>query len=61
MEDSAPAFVRMRNGTSVQIEVSWVAHQKKDDAHGVEIFGTEAVRAHPPWKSTGWTRTSPIQ
>jgi predicted dehydrogenase len=48
VEDSASAFLRMKNGASVQIEVSWVAHQKKDDAHGVEIFGTEAGASLPP-------------
>jgi predicted dehydrogenase len=48
VEDSASAFLRMRNGASVQIEVSWVVRQKEDDAHGVEIFGTEAGASLPP-------------
>jgi predicted dehydrogenase len=42
VEDSASAFLRMKNGATVQVEISWVAHQKEDDAHGVELFGTEA-------------------
>ena len=42
VEDSAAAFVRMKNGAALQVEVSWVAHQKEDDIHSVELFGTEA-------------------
>ena len=42
VDDSAAAFIRMKNGATVQLEISWVAHQKEDDAHGVELFGTEA-------------------
>ncbi len=42
VDDSASAFLRMKNGATVQVETSWVAHQKEDDAHGVELFGTEA-------------------
>jgi predicted dehydrogenase len=42
VEDSACAFIRMKNGASLQVEISWAAHQKEDDVHGVELFGTEA-------------------
>lgn len=42
VEDSASAFLRMRNGATVQVEVSWVAHQREDDAHDVELLGTDA-------------------
>ncbi len=42
VEDSASAFLRMRNGATIQLEISWSAHQKDDDAHDVELFGTEA-------------------
>ena len=42
VEDSASAFVRMKNGASLQVEISWVAHQKENDIHSVELFGTEA-------------------
>ncbi len=42
VEDSASAFIRLKNGTTLQVETSWVAHQKEEEAHGVELFGTEA-------------------
>lgn len=42
VDDCALAFVRMGNGATVQVEISWVAHQKEDDAYNVELFGTEA-------------------
>ena len=60
VEDSASAFLRMKNGASVQVEVSWVAHQKEDDAHGVEIFRHRG-RREPPARGDlpGWTRTWP--
>jgi len=48
VEDSACAFLRMRNGASIQVEISWVAHQKEDDEHGVELFGTEAGASFSP-------------
>ena len=37
-----PPFFSMRNGATIQLEISWSAHQKDDDAHDVELFGTEA-------------------
>ncbi|HUI72796.1 MAG TPA: Gfo/Idh/MocA family oxidoreductase [Spirochaetia bacterium] len=42
VDDSASAFIRMKSGATIQVEVSWVAHQKEDDAHEIELFGTEA-------------------
>lgn len=42
VDDCALAFVRMKSGASVQVEISWAAHQKEGDTHNVEIFGTEA-------------------
>ena len=48
VEDSASAFIRMKNGATVHVEISWVAHQKEDDAHGVELFGTEAGASISP-------------
>ncbi len=48
VDDGALAFVRMRSDASMQVEISWAAHQKEDDSHNVEIFGTEAgARAYP--------------
>jgi predicted dehydrogenase len=48
VEDSASAFIRMKSGASIQVETSWVAHQKEGDAHGVELFGTEAGASFSP-------------
>lgn len=42
VDDCALAFVRMKSGASVQVEISWAAHQKEGDSYNVEIFGTEA-------------------
>jgi len=42
VEDGALALVRMKNGASVQVEVSWVAHQKESQSYNVELFGSQA-------------------
>ncbi|MCX7030382.1 MAG: Gfo/Idh/MocA family oxidoreductase [Spirochaetes bacterium] len=42
VDDCALALIRMKSGASVQVEISWAAHQKDGDNHNVEIFGTEA-------------------
>jgi len=42
VDDCALAFVRMENGATVQMEISWVAHQKEGETHNVELFGSEA-------------------
>jgi predicted dehydrogenase len=42
VDDCALAFVRMKSGATVQVEISWAAHQKEDDVYNVEVFGTEA-------------------
>ena len=42
VDDCALAFIRMRSGATVQVEISWAAHQKEGDIHNVELFGTEA-------------------
>jgi predicted dehydrogenase len=42
VDDCALAFIRMKSGATVQVEISWAAHQKEGDNHNVELFGTEA-------------------
>ncbi len=42
VDDCALAFIRMKSGASVQVEISWAAHQKEGDSYNVELFGTEA-------------------
>jgi len=42
VDDGALAFIRLRSGAAVQVEISWAAHQKEADRHDVELFGTEA-------------------
>jgi predicted dehydrogenase len=42
VDDCALAFIRMKSGASVQVEISWAALQKEDSSYNVEIFGTEA-------------------
>ncbi len=42
VDDCALAFVRMASGATVQVEITWAAHQAEDDTHNVELFGSEA-------------------
>ena len=42
VDDCALAFIRMKSGATVQVEISWAAYQKEVDTHNVELFGTEA-------------------
>lgn len=42
VEDCALAFLRMKNGAAVQVETSWVAHQKESQSYNVELFGSQA-------------------
>ena len=48
VDDGATAFVRMKNGAVIQVEISWAAHQLQNDIYNLELFGTEAgARAFP--------------
>jgi predicted dehydrogenase len=42
VDDCALAFIRMKNGATVQVEISWASHQKENDMYNVELFGTDA-------------------
>jgi len=42
VDDCALAFIRMKSGATIQVEITWAALQKEPDSYNVEIFGTEA-------------------
>ncbi|MBN1675458.1 MAG: Gfo/Idh/MocA family oxidoreductase [Kiritimatiellae bacterium] len=42
VEDFSSALIRMKNGATVVLEVSWALHQESAGRHNVELFGTEA-------------------
>jgi predicted dehydrogenase len=42
VDDCALAFVRMKSGATVMVEISWASHQKEGDMYNVELFGSEA-------------------
>jgi predicted dehydrogenase len=42
VDDFATAFIKMENGASVSLNVSWAIHQKDENYHNVQLFGTEA-------------------
>jgi predicted dehydrogenase len=42
VDDLATAFIRLKGGASVNLQVSWACNQKEKDMMNVEIHGTEA-------------------
>ncbi len=42
VEDFATAWIRMRNGATVQLEASWMLHQEQGNRQNVELYGTKA-------------------
>jgi predicted dehydrogenase len=42
VDDCALAFIRMKSGATIQVEITWAALQKVADSYNVEVFGTEA-------------------
>ncbi len=42
VDDFATALIKMRNGATISLEVSWACHTEKNDKMDVEVFGTEA-------------------
>ncbi|MBZ0301027.1 MAG: Gfo/Idh/MocA family oxidoreductase [Anaerolineae bacterium] len=41
VEDLATAFIRLSNGITLQLEVSWAVYGKHGDDFGVALFGTD--------------------
>lgn len=64
VDDFASALIKMRNGATVNLEVTWACHTAEANRQGVELFGTEAGALIPPGKIhksdpvTGTTRPS---
>ena len=42
VDDSAFALIKFANGSTLELEISWVLHQDQPNKMNVEIFGTEA-------------------
>ena len=42
VDDFATAFIKMKNGATVSLDVSWAIHQKEASRHNVALHGTEA-------------------
>lgn len=50
VDDLASALIRMRNGATISLEVSWAAHLADANRMNVELFGTEAGASLYPAK-----------
>ncbi len=42
VDDFSTAFLRLKGGQVINLNVSWAAHQKTGDTFNVEVFGTKA-------------------
>ena len=42
VDDFASAFIKLKNGATVSLDVSWAMHQKDATHHNVVLYGTEA-------------------
>lgn len=42
VDDFASAFIKFKNGASVELNVSWALHQDEGNKMGVNVYGTEA-------------------
>jgi predicted dehydrogenase len=50
VDDFSTALIKMSGGATVQLNISWVAHQEMPNRHDVELFGTEAGASTYPAK-----------
>jgi predicted dehydrogenase len=41
VEDLATAFVRMEDGSTLTLDVSWAAHTDAEQSHAIHLFGSE--------------------
>lgn len=48
VDDFASAFIRMANGATVNLHVSWACHDREANRMGVQLFGTEAGALSAP-------------
>jgi len=42
VDDGAAAFIRMKNGAVIQVEINWAAHQEENESYNVDLFGSQA-------------------
>jgi len=48
VDDFASAFIRMKNGASVSLDITWACHTEEPNRMDVHLFGTEAgARLYP--------------
>ncbi len=50
VEDFASAFIRLKSGKTLQLEVSWAAHLETRDVNGVQLFGEDGGATSNPLK-----------
>ncbi len=50
VDDFAMALIKMKNGATVHLEVSWALHQEQKNEHDIRIFGTKAGASAFPAK-----------
>ncbi len=50
VDDLSTALIKMKNGATVSLEVSWAAHTGEHDKMDVQLFGTEAGASLYPAK-----------
>lgn len=48
VDDFASAFIRMKNGATVTLDVTWACHAPQGNRQDVQIFGTEAGATFDP-------------
>lgn len=49
VDDFASAFIRMKNGATITLDVTWACHAPESSHNNVQIFGTEAgATLNPP-------------
>ncbi len=50
VDDFASALIKMKNGSTVHLEVTWACHTAEENRQGIELFGTEAGASLSPAK-----------
>lgn len=56
VDDFATAFVKFRNGATLELNASWALHQETNNRMNVELYGTEAGASLSPAKIFRWGR-----
>lgn len=50
VDDFASALIKMKNGATIHLEVTWACHTADENRQGIELFGTEAGASLSPAK-----------